>query len=86
MVFLIVLEAPSHPQSNTLFLNLILLSFYQPYIGRYASRGWDAGMSPVSYISLKVGKSFIIYIVEKGVVGSIKFDKKRNGFLLVNLL
>ena len=47
---------------------------------------WDAGMSPISFVSLELGKLFIVYIVEKRVIGSIKFDKQRNGFLLVNLL
>ena len=54
MVFLIALKAPSHPQSNIPIQDLILLAFYQLYIGRDASGGGDAGMSPISFVRLKV--------------------------------
>ena len=38
-VFLIVQEAPSHPQLNIPIQDLIYPSFYQPHIGRDASGG-----------------------------------------------
>ena len=76
MVFLIVQEVLSQLQLNTLFLNLILLSLYQPNSGRNASGGWDARMlalSPILYVILKLRKLFIVYIAKKGVIGSIDF-------------
>ena len=32
-----------------------------------------ADMSPILYIYLKLGKLFVVYIFEKGVIGSIDF-------------